>query len=73
MKSQWQKEIRENPKYWGRIVAISDDKIIDVDDDYTEIFNRVLKMSKDSHFYTVPKRMDVYHINPFRIKNSSAA
>lgn len=69
MKNEWQKEIREHREYWGRIVAISDDKIIAVADDYSEIRKKAKEITNNFHCFTVPKRMDVYHIRTFRIKS----
>jgi len=69
MKNEWQKEIFRNREYWGKIIAISDDKIIAVADDYNEIREKALKITKNFSCFTVPKRMDVYHIRPFRIKS----
>ncbi|MDQ1267046.1 MAG: hypothetical protein QG635_2199 [Bacteroidota bacterium] len=69
MKNQWQKEMFRNKEYWGKIIAIADDKIIAVADDYDEIFKRADAITPNYHCFTVPKRMDVYHIRTFRIKS----
>jgi hypothetical protein len=69
MNSQLQQEIYNHREYWGRILAISNDKIIAIDDDYNSIFEKAAKITKDFHCYTVPKRLDLYQIKTFRIKS----
>jgi hypothetical protein len=67
MKNQWQKEILKNSKYWGKIVAISDDKIIAVADDYIIIRELASKITSKYSCYTVPRNPHEVRIRTFNL------
>ena len=69
MKNEWQKEILHHREYWGRIVAIADDKIIAVSDGYKEIRELASKITLKYGCYTVPKNPNEIRIRTFRVKN----
>jgi len=64
-KDNWQKEMFENPKYWGKVIAIKDDKIFDFADNYDVLFTKVKDKSLEISFYHVPKQLDLYRIMTF--------
>jgi predicted aspartyl protease len=69
MKNEWQKEIFKNHEYWGKIIAISDDKIIAVADNYNEIIQKASKIKKDCIYFSAPRRPDLYRILPLKLKS----
>ncbi|MBM2814476.1 MAG: hypothetical protein HW421_1238 [Ignavibacteria bacterium] len=69
MKNEWQKEMFNNREYWGRIIAIADDKIIAVADDYDEIEKKAKIITQKFSCFAVPKRPDLYRILPLRLKS----
>ncbi|MBM2813392.1 MAG: hypothetical protein HW421_154 [Ignavibacteria bacterium] len=69
MKNQWQKEMFKNREYWGRIIAIADDKIIAVADDYDEIRQKAAKITQNYSCYTVPKNPHAIRILTFRVRS----
>jgi hypothetical protein len=64
-KNYWQKEMFENQKYWGKIIAIKDEKIFNFAESYDEIFEKVKDNSFVISFYHVPKQLDLYRIMTF--------
>jgi hypothetical protein len=69
MKNEWQKEIFKHREYWGRIVAIADDKIIAVADDYDEIRELASKITLKYGCYTVPKNPNEIRILTFKVRS----
>ena len=69
MKNEWQKEISHNSKYWGKVIAIVDDKIIDFADTYYEIDSRMKERNMKFVTFKVPKQYDSYRILTFKIKS----
>lgn len=67
MKNQWQKEIYKHREYWGRIVAIADDKIIAVADDYDEIRELASKITNKFGCYAVPEDPHAIRILTFSL------
>lgn len=69
MKNEWQKEITHDPKYWGKVIAVVDDKIIDYADTYYEIDARMKERNLKFFTFKVPRQYDVYRILTFKIKS----
>ena len=69
MKNEWQKEMRNNPVYWGKIIAIADDKIIAVADNYFEIDEKASKITTKFCCFSVPKNPHNYKILTFKVKS----
>ncbi|MDQ1265593.1 MAG: hypothetical protein QG635_744, partial [Bacteroidota bacterium] len=68
-KNNWQKEMFNNRQYWGRIIAISEDKIIAVADNYYEIRKKASEISDKYCFYSVPKNPQAIRIRTFKVKS----
>jgi predicted aspartyl protease len=69
MKNEWQKEIFRNKEYWGKIVAISDDKIIAAADNHKDVEEKASKITNKCFYFTAPQRPDLYRILPLRLKS----
>ncbi|MBM2817188.1 MAG: hypothetical protein HW421_3950 [Ignavibacteria bacterium] len=69
MKNEWQKEMFKNHEYWGRIIAIADDKIIAVADNYNEIEEKALKITQNFSCYAVPKNPHAIRIRTFKVRS----
>ena len=65
MNNDWQKELKDNPKYWGKIIAIVDEKIFDSADSYFEMDDKMKGKNLKFSTFHVPKQYDAYRILPF--------
>ncbi|MBM2814445.1 MAG: hypothetical protein HW421_1207 [Ignavibacteria bacterium] len=71
MKDDWQREIFHNSKYWGKVIAIVDEKIVEYADSYNEIDEKMMQKNLTFSTFKVPKQYDAYRILTFKIKNIS--
>ena len=69
MKNEWQKEMFKNREYWGKIIALADDKIIAVADNYDEIDEKALKITQNFSCFAVPKNPQAYRILTFKVRS----
>ena len=67
MKNEWQREILSDSKYWGKVIAIVNDKIIDYADSYFEIDRKLKDKNINYSTFSVPKRYDSYRVLTFKI------
>jgi hypothetical protein len=69
MKNEWQKEIFKHREYWGRIVAIADDKIIAVANSSKELYEKMENKGIKYVSHAVPANPFTLRILTFRIKS----
>ena len=71
MNNDWQKELKNNPKYWGKVIAIVNEKIFDSADSYYEIDEKMKGKNLRFSTFHVPKQYDAYRILTFKIPSIS--
>ncbi|MBM2814348.1 MAG: hypothetical protein HW421_1110 [Ignavibacteria bacterium] len=69
MKTDWQKEIFDNRIYWGKIVAISGDKIVEIANNYQEMRDKMKNSGIEYFSHTVPKNPQQLRIMTLKIKS----
>jgi hypothetical protein len=69
LKNDWQKEIYKHKEYWGKIIAISDGKIIAIADNYFEIDHKAMKITQKYGCFAVPKNPHSVRILTFKVRS----
>ncbi|MBM2813390.1 MAG: hypothetical protein HW421_152 [Ignavibacteria bacterium] len=68
-KSDWQKEIYKHREYWGKVIAISDNKIIETADSSLELYEKMKKTGIIYISHSVPTNPNLLRILTLRIKS----
>jgi len=69
MENNWQKEVRDNKIYLGKLIAISNNKVIDFAENYEILYQKKELINKEFSTYFVPKNPHAIRILTFKIRS----
>ena len=68
-KTDWQREIYQNPKYLGKIIAITNNKFSCYSDTYRQVIKEMDKQKKPYSLFKVPENLWSFRLLTFKIKS----
>lgn len=68
-KTEWQREIFVNPKYLGKVIAISNEKIVYCGKTYKEVIEVMDEEGLEYSLCKVPEKLWDFRVLKFKIKS----